>query len=269
MSNICMVDFRDTTLLVRLMDLTINTDGTWPPGYGCFTVGMDINHYEDVKSCMRTCRDTTQKLHHQDGVSEIVITAVQFANGFCFCNFSVLKMDVSQNTIIWDASGNRKLSFADVEEMVGGDVDGLATQAVQLIEKHKYFTPSAKFPVPSSMPGGSYADDVAAVIALAKPAAVFSDYGLSEDRLLVFLCGEAVMRGFAVETAQNFATAHTKQRSVVLGEQYAVWQIVEIMDQAVRTNSVGEHYYRRLGNLLGHGTLTEVKDFGFNDMRNR
>jgi hypothetical protein len=77
---------------------------------------------------------------------------------------------------------------------------------------------------------------------------------------------EANARGMSMQTVHNFSNT----KSVVVGVEYNVKEISEIMQRAVQNKEVNAYYYERLGDLLGlpqesvESFISNLKDFGFN-----
>lgn len=289
------LDFGDKTLLVKIDEIHFDYGYTWNNQWsqtkpmtirGKFEVNNIHNATLDIQNCLGNPFNKRPKLEYNTKEYPIVLTGVTWGfehpeEGFgqylsYSCTFIATGYDhVSSgkedtNRVIWDA-GRIDISILDIQELVGEeDIDILADRALALLEKYDKYQPTSDHPCPSSVEGIGVEEDVAAVLALTKPAAVLNETELSHNPLLVLLVKEVQARGLRVETVENFGTKHTKVHSIVVGIPYNVRQIVELIRQGVEHDSVNEYYYWRLGKLLGHpddalaNFVKNVKDFGFN-----
>jgi hypothetical protein len=248
---------------------------------GEFTVDSVDNDLILVQSTLKSPFRAKPILEYGDQTYEIILTGINWrldplvSNGETFghylqynCEFIAFPLndfeEEPKNRVIWDSGC--KNEFNDLSELVGENVQELASTAMKLIDKYVFFRAKVECPTPSYQEDATFADDVAAVIAGTKPAAVFEQSSLGKDDLLVFLLKEAQARGLKIETVDNFS----KTKSIVVGDSYHVRQIVQIMNQAVKDNAVNDYYYEKLGDLIGLPVETirnfndNARDFGFN-----
>ena len=270
------LDFNSKTLLVCLEELRHTKHSI----EGKFVVNSIHNTVKDIQDCLNSPFNQKPILELDGREVTITITGVNwgfdynaentFSNLLSYqCTFTAFGAreipSDKENRVIWDA-GRFEISIMDIQELVGGeDIDALADRALELIEKYANYEPTVNHPCPSSFEGTGIEEDVAAVLALKKPAAVFDETELVNP-LLVLLIKEVQARGLRVETVESFGGNH----SVVVGLPYNVRQITEIIRQGVENDSVNEYFYWRVGKLLGHPDdalakfIENVKDFGFN-----
>jgi len=277
----------DFFIMVRVTNMTLNI-GQFNRSEirGNFTADSVNNSIKDIQNCLSNPFNVSFLLQYNDRLYDLYITGMKwgvdplqdeeeetFGHFLQYhCTFVANPHGASTpdpNVIIWDI-GNTNHSERDLKELIGDDLNSLGKQAILLIEKYRNYRATIDCPTPSYLDDAGIADDVAAVLAGRKPAAIFDESSLSRETILPLLLQEAYVRGMQVETVEHFGTKHSRTRSIVVGIPYHVKQIVQIVIQAVRDNEVSSYYYERLGELIGmpqeniHQLIENMRDFGFN-----
>lgn len=250
---------------------------------GKFTVDSVNNSISDIQNVLGNPFDKKPLLDYGGQDYELFITGIKWdyedhpiaeteiLGHFLhyYCDFLAVPASTEDQTeddnhVLWDTSCKRWSD--DIDDLLGDDSSKLVEKAAGLIDFYKFYHASTECPTPSSKEGASHADDIAAIIAGTKPATVFDESILGRNPLVVLLLREAYIRGFDIETVDNF----NQTRSVVVGVPHNVRQIVQIMGQAVKHDAVSYYYYERLGDLIGlpeesiDNFIKNIKDFGFN-----
>lgn len=258
---------------------------------GCFTADSVNNSIADIQNCLSNPFNQNSILDYNDRLYDIFITGMKwgvdplrdeedavFGHFLQYqCTFIANRRDrevpvqPESNVVMWDVYVRQNYVVRDLRELVGtDDLESVATKAVALIDKYAKYRATADCPTPSFPEGAGSSDDVAAVLAGSKPAAIFDESCLGREEMLPLLIQEVSARGMQVETVDHFGTQFSQTRSIVVGIPYHVRQIVQIISQAVRDNVVSDYYYERLGELTGmprestHRLLSTMRDFGFN-----
>jgi hypothetical protein len=191
----------------------------------------------------------------------------QYSNMTCrFSARNAPEVPVKTCNVLWDAGLDETCNVTDLEVLVGSDLEEVANHALYLIDKYSFYNASVECPTPSCKEGATLADDLAAVLAGTKPATVIEESALGRYPVIPFMICEANARGMSMQTVHNFSNT----KSVVVGVEYNVKEISEIMQRAVQNKEVNAYYYERLGDLLGlpqesvESFISNLKDFGFN-----
>jgi hypothetical protein len=296
MPSLSRLNFGQTSLLVRVENIYIDYyredfyDYSGTSRYmqtgpatikGTLTLNNIYNSIRDIQSFLSTEHD--YHLEMDDKGYEIYITNASSTadvrgNVTYRCDFVARYTEINapaqnkeENTVMWDSGSSARKTFLDMQQLTGvDDLFALEKEAIYLIEKQSIFCPNVKYPTPSVMPGASFVDDIAAVIAGTKPATIVDEIEIRRSPLAILLISEAIALGLSIESIETFRTRKTQSKSLAIGQSYNVDQIAEIMRQAVKYDNVNDHYYWRMGKLLGHPEETicefinNVKDFGFN-----
>jgi len=127
-------------------------------------------------------------------------------------------------------------------------------QAEAIIRIVKAFKPEGEFVSPAQLSNREI-DDVAAVIAGIKPAAIANDQRAWRDvsRELYSMAAES---GYVVSEAEGFGGGRVK----VVGSPERVQEIVELVQEQAKRGEPDENYHRKLGKLLGYSEQS-INDF--------
>lgn len=146
----------------------------------------------------------------------------------------------------------------DSTEVSGIDViieqQAARKKAEEIIESVKDFKPTKEFVSPSQFSGREI-DDVAAVIAGIKPAALAGDQRAWRDvaKELYTIASE---RGYAVNDVGGFGGGIVK----VVGSPERAKEIADLVKEHVGRDEADENYHRKLGKLLGYPEQS-INDF--------
>jgi hypothetical protein len=122
----------------------------------------------------------------------------------------------------------------------------LKQEAEQLVENQKDFVASKELISPSLYTGRNI-DDVAAVIAGKKPAAIIHKDDIRED-VVPELFKLAQEKGYSIREDIGFGN----QKRYIVGKQENVERIVNFSQHYVKHNFTDENYHWMLGRLLGY-----------------